>query len=193
MHGFAAYSMAFAESENKHYFLIYFQILDENQNRLAISSEGDEERNYKVWDVSSSTVIANSALIESIKWKKMYIHNAIEAHYLLHEPHLIPVQPTDTPPSNNNLLLPEFTNMTLLSQHLVAVSLNGDLHVVRLSALEGQANGLVGKTMPGHSCKINQIESNHEKTVLYTSGESDECILKWVVEESSSLIVGEDF
>jgi hypothetical protein len=28
MHGFAAYSMAFAECENKHYFLIYFQLLD---------------------------------------------------------------------------------------------------------------------------------------------------------------------
>jgi len=30
--------MAFAECENKHYFLIYFQLLDEFQNRLAITS-----------------------------------------------------------------------------------------------------------------------------------------------------------
>lgn len=135
-YGFAAYCMAFAESDSKTYFLIYFQLMDEHQNRLAVVGEEEQERDYTVWDVASSTVIANSALIESIRWKKLYLHNSLAAKYLFHQRALTPrAAHPDTPPSNNNLLLPEFTNMVLLSTYLLLSSVNGDLHVVGLGTL----------------------------------------------------------
>ena len=74
--------------------------------------------------------------------------------------------------------------MAILDHSLLASSFNGDLHLFRLATLEGEQPGMVGKTFPAHCCKVNQIEvySSPSKTVVYTSGESDECVIKWTVE-----------
>jgi hypothetical protein len=37
------------ENTNKQYFLSYYQMMDENQNRLSINIEKGEERNYNIW------------------------------------------------------------------------------------------------------------------------------------------------
>lgn len=48
---------------------------------------------------------------------------------------------------------------------------------------------MIAKTIPAHSCKINQIEQFHtpSKSVIYTTGENDECIIKWSVEKFEGL------
>ena len=43
-------------------------------------------------------------------------------------------------------------------------------------------NGGIGSTISAHTCKINQIEHNHDRSVLYTTGHNDNLVLKWVVE-----------
>lgn len=74
----AAYSMAFAEGEGKFYLLIYYQLIDCYQNRLNFSTEGK----YSVWDVSTSTMIANLDLIGSLNWKKLCFQNSIFSKYI---------------------------------------------------------------------------------------------------------------
>ena len=85
--GFAAYSLSFAVIENtsKQYFLSYYQMIDENQNRMSINIEKGEERNYNIWEVSDSIYPVTSPLIEFIKWRKFYIHNAIQTTYIFHD------------------------------------------------------------------------------------------------------------
>lgn len=74
----AAYSMTFAEGEGKFYLLIYYQLVDSFQNRLNYSTEGK----YNVWDVSTSTMIANLDLVGSLNWKKLCFQNSIFSKYM---------------------------------------------------------------------------------------------------------------
>ena len=52
---------------------------------------------------------------------------------------------------------------------------------------------MVGKTVPAHACRIHQLELNHDKTVLYTTGVGDECVFKWNIEEAYPPIKGDDY
>lgn len=184
--GFAAYSLSFASIENssKQYFLSYYQMIDEHQNRLSINLDQGEERKYNIWEVSDSIYPVTSPLGEAIRWRKFFIHNAIQSTYIFHQPALALNAARPALPSNNNLDLLEFTNMAVLDHSVLAASFNGDLHLFRLATLEGEEPGMVGKTFPAHCCKVNQIElySSPAKTVVYTTGESDECVIKWTVE-----------
>lgn len=158
--------MAFAEYEGKYYFLIHYQLLDSSQNRLHLSSEGDDDKSYKVWDVSTSTVIANFHLIDCLTWRKYYIHSFVNCRYQLHNSSLSLKMEDSDILQNNNLLKPQMSNMVLLPGLIIMGSSNGDLHVLRASALHYSnmidqtplpSEMCVAKTYPAHSSEINQI------------------------------------
>lgn len=79
--------------------------------------------------------------------------------------------------------------MTIFDKSIITTSFNGDIHIFKLGTLEGEECGMIGKTIPAHCCKINQIEQfhNQNKSIIYTNGENDECIIKWTVEKFESL------
>jgi hypothetical protein len=62
--------------------------------------------------------------------------------------------------------------MTIIDQSILTTSFNGDIHIFKLGTLEGEDEGMIGKTIPAHCCKINQIEQfhNQNKSLIYTSG-----------------------
>lgn len=62
--GFAAYSLSFAstDSSSKQYFLSYYQMIDEHQNRLSINLEQGEDRKYNIWELSDSIYPVTSPL-----------------------------------------------------------------------------------------------------------------------------------
>jgi WD40 repeat protein len=171
--GFAAVSMTFAEYEGSHYLLMFFQLLDQNQEKVWAAA-GDEDLKYKIRHVNNKTDSANtSSLNELIRWKKPHIFAALGAHYLLYE------QPHHSQPQNNHLRRPQFTVADLLDGHLLLGSENGDLHLLGTSAVE---QGGVAITVPAHCCKVNQAEHSQDRSALYTTGQSDHCILRWVIE-----------
>lgn len=103
---------------------------------MSINIEKGEERNYNIWEVSDSVYpVTSSLIIESIKWRKFYIHNAIHTTYIFHDTPLALNHRDDTPPSNNNLDLSEFTNMTILDHNILTTSFNGDIHIFKLGTL----------------------------------------------------------
>ncbi len=61
----------------KFYLLIYYQLIDANLNKMNFSSDGK----YNVWDVNTSTMIANLDLIASLNWKKFCFQNSIFCKY----------------------------------------------------------------------------------------------------------------
>ena len=77
----ACNSMMFTEREGKTYLLIYEQLVDLDQNPLNFTKDG----NYIVWDVNTSTVIANLDQISNLYWEKLSIPNSIYARYQLYE------------------------------------------------------------------------------------------------------------
>ena len=93
------------------------------------------------------------------------MHSAITAHYLLQSRSSLDA------PLNNHLRIPEFTASLFMDGHLLAASQNGDLHLLRTSAIDVRV--AVAKTLPAHICIISQIEHNHDRTVIYTAGERD--------------------
>jgi hypothetical protein len=170
--------MTFAEYEGSHYLLMLFQLLDQQQNRVG-GSEGEEDLKYKIRHVNNKTDSANSSsLNELIRWKKSHLFTALSAQYLL--------QPTAGPrPPNNHLHLPHFSVANLLEGHLALASDNGDIHLLPVQSVEA---GGVATTLPAHSCRVAQLEHNHERTVLYSTGEFDHSILRWVVEPAPHLL-----
>jgi hypothetical protein len=80
-YGMATHSMMFTESEGKTYLLIYEQLTDVyTQNKLNCNKDG----NYIVWDVNTSTMIANLDLVSGLSWKKIAVPNAVYARYQMH-------------------------------------------------------------------------------------------------------------
>jgi hypothetical protein len=63
------------------YLLIYYQLIDSGQNRLNFSTDGK----YSVWDVSTSTMIANLDLIASLNWKKLCFQNSVFSKYTFYK------------------------------------------------------------------------------------------------------------
>ena len=61
----------------KLYLLIYYQLIDANLNKMNFSNDGK----YNVWDVNTSTMIANLDLIASLNWKKFCFQNSIYCKY----------------------------------------------------------------------------------------------------------------
>jgi hypothetical protein len=129
-------------------------LIDNFQNRLNYSTEGK----YSVWDVSTSTMIANLDLVGSLNWKKLCFHNSIFSKYtfwknLIEHLHL---SPSLSQPINNNLYIPHMTALINIQNHLIMGSVNGDLHIVKSSALEFDGTNpqpkdmFVAKTYPAH-------------------------------------------
>ena len=105
--------MTFAEYEGSHYLLMFFQLLDQNRNKVW-TNEGDEDLKYKIRHVNNKTDSANtSSLNELIKWKKPHFFSAISANYLLYQ------QSGGQLTQNNHLRLPLFTSSDVLEGHLV--------------------------------------------------------------------------
>jgi hypothetical protein len=80
-YGMATHSMMFTESEGKTYLLIYEQLTDaHSQNKLNCNKDG----NYIIWDVNTSTMIANLDQISGLNWKKISVPNSIYARYQMY-------------------------------------------------------------------------------------------------------------
>ncbi len=56
-YGMAAHTMMFTENEGKTYLLIYEQLIDIKTHK---SLNLDKDGNYIIWDVNTSTMIANT-------------------------------------------------------------------------------------------------------------------------------------
>lgn len=71
--------MNFTENEGKIYLLIYEQLVDVySMERLNCNKDG----NYLIWDVNTSTMIANLDLVANLNWKRLSVPNSIYARYL---------------------------------------------------------------------------------------------------------------
>lgn len=74
--------MNFTENEGKIYLLIYEQLVDVyGMERLNCNKDG----NYLIWDVNTSTMIANLDLVANLNWKRLSVPNSIYARYLEYE------------------------------------------------------------------------------------------------------------
>lgn len=191
----ASHSMMFTEHEGKTYLLIYEQLVDLNQNRLNFTKDG----NYIVWDVNTSTVIANMDQVSSLNWNKISVPNSVYARYQLYDSLTMNKDLTDKKLAkrsnfkeknhvNSNLLVPHFSAMSSLFEHIIMGSINGDLHLAQASCLEFDTmiekypkneEMFVAKSYPAHPSEVSQIEINQSFTNVYTSGLHDKCIFKW--------------
>lgn len=138
--------------------MIYEQLTDVySQNKLNCNKDG----NYIVWDVNTSTMIANLDLVSGLNWKKISVPNAVYARYQMHGNLTVnELSPNNINTStNSNLLIPYFSTMINLPNHLILGSVNGDIHIVQSSCLEYEKmldsfpkrkDMLVGKTYPAH-------------------------------------------
>ena len=124
--------MSFAEYEGKTYLLIFEQLVDAKQNRMNYSKSG----NYMVWDVNTSTVIANLDMIRGIIWKKICVPNSIHTKYKIYDSMTMAEETDDETPQNNNLLIPYIASMINTTANIILGSINGDLHLARLRSLE---------------------------------------------------------
>lgn len=88
---------------------------------------------------------------------------------------------------NNHLHIPHFAVSNVLEGHLALASDNGDLHLLPVQSVEA---GGVATTNPGHSCRVAQLEynHNHDKPAIYSTGEYDHSIMRWLVEPSHNLL-----
>ena len=107
--------------------------MDSEQNRLNVTNTG----NYRVWDINDGTDIANLDMVLGITWKKINIPSSIHAKYQIHDSVIIKDENKEPDPINNNLLIPYMSAMVNLPHHLILGSVNGDLHIVKESCLEG--------------------------------------------------------
>jgi hypothetical protein len=89
------------------------------------------------------------------------------------------------------------TALINIQNHLIMGSVNGDLHIVKSSALEFDGTSpqpkdmFIAKTYPAHCSEINQVEINPDKVYLYTTSVLDECIFKYRLEGSTRLMIEE--
>lgn len=49
----------------------------------------NKDGNYLIWDVNTSTMIANLDLVANLNWKKLNVANSIYARYLSYGPFTI--------------------------------------------------------------------------------------------------------
>jgi len=148
----------FTENEGKTYLLIYEQLTDvESQNKLNCNKDG----NYIVWDVNTSTMIANLDQIAGLIWKKISVPNSVYARYQMYDSLTLNSEfnLTTNASSNTNLLVPYFSAMLNLPNHLLFGSVNGDVHIAQTSCLDYEKmieafprrkDMFVGKTYPAH-------------------------------------------
>lgn len=164
-----------------------------NHNKLSYSKDG----NYLIWDVNTSTMIANIDEYSNLQWKKLVIPNSIYARYQRYDS-LTLNNDSNTKPNyvNSNLLIPYMSAMANLPNYLILGSVNGDLHIVHASCLEydrmSETNPkdrelFVAKTYNAHCSQVGHIEFNQERSLVYTSGLTDRCVFKWRIEGDFSL------
>ena len=133
-YGMASHSMMFTEHEGKTYLLIYEQLIDLNQNRLNFTKDG----NYIVWDVNTSTVIANMDQVSGLIWNKISVPNSLYARYQLYDTLTVNKELYHQHTGkhvNSNLLVPHFSAMFSFLDYVMMGSINGDLHMAHVSCM----------------------------------------------------------
>lgn len=108
-----------------------------NHNKLNYSKDG----NYIIWDVNTSTMIANTDEVCSLSWKKIAVPNSIYTRYQRYDyltvNHEYSSEATNSNMYvNSNLLIPYISTMVNLPNYIVLGSVNGDIHIAHISCLD---------------------------------------------------------
>lgn len=69
-------------SEDEHYLLIYYQLIDNNQIRVNNDPKGG---NYTVWDIKTNSAVKTHDIIKEIKWSKLNFPNSLNCLYQFYQ------------------------------------------------------------------------------------------------------------
>jgi len=69
-------------SEDEHYLLIYYQLIDNNQIRVNSDPKGGI---YTIWDIKTNSAVKTNDIIKEIKWSKLNFPNSLNCLYQFHQ------------------------------------------------------------------------------------------------------------
>ncbi|EGR29518.1 PH domain protein [Ichthyophthirius multifiliis] len=202
-YGCAVYFMTFSKDED--FLLIYYQLVDNYLVRI----NHDQQGHYMVWDIKNNQAVKLWDSIKSIQWQIFNFPNSLVAQYQYYSQLLIPDEgfgntQQGSSSNNNNQLVghntqPPYMSVMLSSGNtLICGSIKGDLHLVKQQCLysdkdfQNQQNKpnymCLAKSYSAHVSFVNQCENSPGTfEYLFTSGITDECVMKWKLKSEEQL------
>ena len=194
IYGMAVFYMAFSADDM--FLMIYFQITDNFQ----IRNNEDKEGIYTLWDLQHNNQINTWEALKNIPFGKFNFPNHIYGLYQYYDGNLAELSNKQDEKYLYSVLQQK-TNIVVSSigeylMNLFLGSINGDIHIVKKTALYFEKDGIAdninksrlcqSKSYIGHVSFVNQIEIDSKETsrelCLYTTGINDQCVFQWSIQ-----------